>query len=313
MLTVAEVKARTCKERDSWWTVLLVDPIAVRLTRLVSGVRWITPNRITLTAFAIGLIAAACFTRATAGWLAVGAVLYYVGFLLDCIDGKIARLNGTGSIFGMWLDYILDHVRIITCVTALFGGQYAATKNVAYLIAGAGALVLELFHYVNSQEIFQINTEMRTRLEARRAEAGLASAVDAAEAGKRPGNRSIMQLTGNDQGLFGRVRGWLRRSRIRPHLVGGIEFQMSLLIVAPLAGAIFGGGAIIGVTVGAAALMILFELAVIFMVYRAARSVTSQIAAIRVPGQQSDALAFTGGFPPVQPRASEDEAGRART
>ncbi|MEV6967365.1 CDP-alcohol phosphatidyltransferase family protein [Hamadaea sp. NPDC051192] len=325
MLTVAEVKARTCKERDSWWTVLLVDPVAVRLTRVLAGVRWITPNRITLTAFTIGLVAAVCFSRATAGWLVAGAALYYVSFLLDCVDGKIARLNGTGSIFGMWLDYIFDHVRIITCVAALFGGQYAATKNVAYLIVGAGALVLELFHYVNSQEIFQINTEMRTRLEARRAEAGLVSAVDEAEAAKRPGNRSIMQLTGNDRGLFGRVRGWLRRSRIRPHLVGGIEFQMALLIVAPLAGAILGRGAVIGVSVTAAALMILFELAVIFMVYRAARTVTGQIAAIRLPVQQSDALAFTGGFAtvhpveqrqshaPIHPRASEDEAGRTRT
>jgi len=311
MLTVAEVKARTCKERDSWWTVLLVDPIAVRLTRRLAGVRWITPNRITLTAFAIGLLAAACFTQASRGWLIGGAALYYVSFLLDCIDGKIARLNGTGSIFGMWLDYILDHVRIITCVTALFGGQYAATKNVAYLIVGAGVLVLELFHYVNSQEIFQINTEMRNRLEARRAEAGLVSAVDEAEAAKRPGNRSIMQLTGNDQGLFGRVRAWLRRSRIRPHLVGGIEFQMAVLIVAPLT------GAVIGVSIGAAVLMVFFELAVIFMIYRAAKSVTSQIAAIRIPGQQSDELAFTSGFPtihaPVHPRTSEDEPGRTRT
>jgi phosphatidylglycerophosphate synthase len=298
MLTVAEVKAQTCKERDSWWTVLLVDPIAVRLTRRLAGVRAITPNRVTLTAFAIGLLAAVCFTRASAGWLLAGAGLYYVSFLLDCVDGKIARLNGTGSIFGMWLDYILDHVRIITCVTALFGGQYAATKNVAYLIVGAGVLVLELFHYVNSQEIFQINTEMRTRLEARRAEAGLASVVDETEAAKRPGNRSIVQLAGGDLGLFGRVRAWLRRSRIRPHLVGGIEFQMAVLVVAPLAGALFGRVAVIGVSVGAATLMIFFELAVIYLVYRAAKSVTGQIATIGIPRQ------------PTAPRMAADASDR---
>jgi hypothetical protein len=273
MLTVAEVKARTAKERDSWWTVLLVDPLALRLTRLVAPLRWLTPNRITLIAFTFGMLAAVCFAQASRGWLIAGAVLYYIGFLWDCVDGKIARLNGTGTIFGMWLDYILDQVRIIICVSALFGAQYLATRNVAYLVVGAGVLTLDLFHYVNSQEIFQINTEMRTRLDAARTRAGVVVEESAADAKKRPGNRSMLDLTGGaGGGLFGRVRGALRRSRIRPHLVGGIEFQMAVLIVAPLT------GWIIPVTVVAGALMIVFELAVIYLVYRAARSVSGQIA-----------------------------------
>ena len=273
MLTVAEVKARTAKERDSWWTVLLVDPLALRLTRLVAPVKALTPNRITLIAFTFGMLAAVCFAQADRGWLVAGAVLYYVGFLWDCVDGKIARLNGTGTIFGMWLDYILDQVRIIICVACLFGAQYLATDNVWYLVAGAGVLTLDLFHYVNSQEIFQINTEMRTRLQAARTQAGVVAPENPAEAGKRLGSRSMLDLAGGaGGGLFGRLRTALRRSRIRPHLVGGIEFQMAVLIIAPLT------GWIIPVTVIAGALMILFELAVVAMVYRAARSVTRQIA-----------------------------------
>jgi hypothetical protein len=47
---------------------------------------------------------------------------------------------------------------------------------------------------------------------------------------------------------------------------------MAVLIIAPLT------GWIIPVSVVAGALMILFELAVVAMVYRAARSVTRQIA-----------------------------------
>jgi hypothetical protein len=295
MLPLAEVKERTCKERDSWWTVLLVDPLAVRLTRLLAPRSWITPNRVTLLAFALGMVAAACFTQASRGWLIAGAVCYYASFLLDCVDGKIARLNGTGSIFGIWLDYILDHVRIIVCAAALFGGQFAVTKNPLYLGVGAGVLVLELFHYVNSQEIFQINSEMRSRLEATRTAAGLRTEVDPAEAAKRPGNRSIMQLTadGVGGGLFGRVRSWLRRKRIRPHLVGGIEFQMAVLVIAPVT------GAVVAVTIVAGALMILFELAVIYMIYRAAKSVTRQIASIDASRPEAGTVTFTRNFPSV--------------
>ena len=273
MLTVAEVKARTAKERDSWWTVLLVDPIALRLTRLVAPIKGFTPNKITLLAFVFGMLAAVCFAQADRGWLIAGAVLYYVGFLWDCVDGKIARLNGTGTIFGMWLDYILDQVRIIICVSCLFGAQYLATHNAWFLVVGAGVLTLDLFHYVNSQEIFQINTEMRTRLHAARTQAGVVVEEDPADAKKRLGSRSMMELTGGaGGGLFARIRATLRRSRIRPHLVGGIEFQMAVLIIAPLT------GWIIQVAVVAGALMILFELAVVAMVYRAARTVTREIA-----------------------------------
>ena len=273
MLTLAEVKSRTAKERDSWWTVLLVDPIALRLTRLVAPIKGLTPNKITLIAFTFGMLAAVCFAQADRGWLIAGAVLYYIGFLWDCVDGKIARLNGTGTIFGMWLDYILDQVRIIICVSCLFGAQYLATHNAWFLVVGAGVLTLDLCHYVNSQEIFQINTEMRTRLAAARTQAGLVVAENEADAKKRLGNRSMLELTGGaGGGLFGRIRTALRRSRIRPHLVGGIEFQMAVLIIAPLT------GWIIPVSVVAGALMIFFELAVVAMVYRAARAVSHEIA-----------------------------------
>ena len=97
-LTLQEIRDRTYKDRDAWWTVWLVDPVASRLVRLVAPYRWITPNRLTMTAFVFGLAAAACFAQQDRAWLVAGAVLYHLSFVIDCMDGKIARLNGTGSI-----------------------------------------------------------------------------------------------------------------------------------------------------------------------------------------------------------------------
>ncbi len=89
--TIAELKAVTYKPRDSWWTVLLVDPYAVHLLRLATRARWLTPNLVTIAALALGLISAACFAKATAWWLVAGALAYHCAFVLDCIDGKLAR------------------------------------------------------------------------------------------------------------------------------------------------------------------------------------------------------------------------------
>src|ERR1700730_453593 len=88
---LAQLRAVTYKKRDSWWTVLLVDPLAVHLVRLADRFRWVTPNRITLLAFLIGLASAGSFLAAGPWWLVLGAVLYHVAFVLDCVDGKLAR------------------------------------------------------------------------------------------------------------------------------------------------------------------------------------------------------------------------------
>ena len=63
---IKEIQERTYKKRDAWWTVLLVDPVAVRLVWLVAPYRWITPNRLSFTAFLMGLGAAAASRWRTA-------------------------------------------------------------------------------------------------------------------------------------------------------------------------------------------------------------------------------------------------------
>src|ERR1700730_13688728 len=93
---LAQLRAITYKRRDSWWTVLLVDPLAIHLVRLADRLRWATPNRITALAFLVGLAAAAAFVASAPGaggpgWLAVGALLYHLAFVLDCVDGQLAR------------------------------------------------------------------------------------------------------------------------------------------------------------------------------------------------------------------------------
>jgi len=276
-----EVRARTYKTRDSWWTVLLVDPIASRLTRWVAPYRWFTPNRITMMGFLTGLLAAAFFAlggvRDNHWWLVAGALAYHVSFVLDCVDGKIARLNGTGSVFGAWLDYIFDRLRIVACTAALMGGQYAATKNIVYLVLGGVVVFLDMFRYLNALENRRVNYELRAQLE----DAGIVPKEE-----RRVGVSMLAMVDSSTVGLglFHRMRAALRASRIRPHLVSGIEFQMAVFIIAPIA------GAIVPVTVVAGGLLVLFELALIYMLYQSTVTVARQTAAAggtSIPAQQA--------------------------
>lgn len=164
---LAEVRRLTQKKRDAWWTVLLVDPVATPLVRQTAMRTRITPNQITWGALLLGLVSAACFTQGDWRWLIAGAVVYHLSFILDCMDGKVARLTGQGSVFGAWLDYIFDRIRVMACAVALMGGQYHRTGDTFYIWLAAGVVALDGLRYINSLEIFKTRHTMRKQIKSR--------------------------------------------------------------------------------------------------------------------------------------------------
>jgi hypothetical protein len=260
--TLDEVRARTYKDRDAWWTVWLVDPLASRLVRLVAPYRWISPNRLTMAAFMLGLAAAGCFWQR---WLVAGAILFHASFVVDCMDGKVARLTGTGSVFGGWLDYVFDRLRVLVCAVALMGAQYAYTGRLAYLWAAGLVIFLDMFRYLNALQIGKVKNEMRMRL----AVPGQAVPVFLGETGPSAQGRPVVDVHGDFRRRFQgfvRVRDVLVRQRIRAHLVSGIEFQMAVFIIGPLTGWILGSVAVAG------ALLVAFEILLIVKLWMATRS-----------------------------------------
>jgi phosphatidylglycerophosphate synthase len=243
MHTLAEIQARTYKSVDAWWTVLLVDPLAGRLVRRIAGHRWATPNRLTALAAAFSLAAAACFAGQGRGWLIAGAFLFHFGFVADCMDGKIARLTGTGSLFGAWFDFMSGRLRTMLCAAALMGGQYARTGQARYLWLAALVIALDLLRYLNAGQLARIRAAMEAE----------------------PGGTGGPLLVPAQVSRRGRVKAALRRRRIRVHLMSGVEFQMFVFIVGPLV------GSIVGTTLVAGVLLAAFEAHLVHLMWRATR------------------------------------------
>jgi phosphatidylglycerophosphate synthase len=274
VFSLDDVRA-VCKRRDAWWTVLLVDPVAIRLTRVLASRTSITPSQITIVAFLLGIGAAGCFLQGTAGWLIAGAALYHVGFILDCCDGKIARLKGLGTPFGGWLDFMLDRVRDAICAVALGFGMFWETGNAAYLGMACAILALDMFRYLNGSQMHKARRAMRASAQtvpvneeaeeaAEDADAG--AAAEAAETAKVQAAQAAGGASGSGpRAFYLRVRAVLLRRRIRMHLVSGIEFQMFAFIVGPVTGLIL---PMVAVTGG---LLLAFELVLIFRFTMAAR------------------------------------------
>ncbi|MFF1841340.1 CDP-alcohol phosphatidyltransferase family protein [Streptomyces sp. NPDC058232] len=311
---LVEVRRITQKKRDAWWTVLLVDPVATPLVRFVARRTRITPNQITWGALILGLVAAACFVKGDWYWLIAGALLYHLSFILDCMDGKVARLTGQGSVFGAWLDYIFDRIRVMACAVALMAGQYYRTGEMIYVWLAAVVVFLDGLRYINSLEIFKTRHTMRKQIKsrirsARRDEnqAELAfmedllrenpeadidhDATSAAAQEEMPSAPVTLaasrgQVIDLQQEFRHRFPGYLRfrsfmlRHRIRTHLISGIEFQMSVFIIGPLL------DQIIGATIVSAVLLLVFELAIVYKLLLSTRDFTRTMSSFEQ--QQQD-------------------------
>ncbi|MEU8148647.1 CDP-alcohol phosphatidyltransferase family protein [Nonomuraea sp. NPDC048901] len=285
--TLDDVRTLTYKARDAWWTVFLVDPLAGRLVVGLANRTAITPNQITWGAFLLGLGSAGCFLMADGwAWLAAGAVLYHLSFVLDCVDGKIARLKGTGTVLGGWLDYVFDRIRVLTCALALMWGRFESTGEEFYLVLGMLVVFLDMLRYVDALQIAKVRRQMRRKLDDAIEQVTGVPAVrlespDLEETGLESGeirSADSVDLQQNFRAHFAwyiRIRDWLRDHRVRAHLISGIEFQMAVFIVGPLT------GWIVPVTVGTAALLLVFEAAIMFKLYLSSRDLTRALTKIR--------------------------------
>ncbi|MET7602053.1 CDP-alcohol phosphatidyltransferase family protein [Streptomyces avermitilis] len=301
---LAEVRRITQKKRDAWWTVLLVDPVATPLVRQVALRTRITPNQLTWGAFLLGLASAVCFALGDWRWLVAGAVVYHLSFILDCMDGKVARLTGQGSVFGAWLDFVFDRIRVAVCAVALMAGQYERTGDTTYIWLAAAVVGLDTLRYINSLEIFKIRHSMRKQIKARLREArrsenqaelafmedllrnnpeadieqdqrNATAGQEASEGGPaaRP-QAQVIDLHEEFRHRFPaylRARSFLLRHRVRTHLVSGIEFQMGVFIIGPFL------DSVIGATIVSGALLLVFELAIIYKLLLSTRDFTRTI------------------------------------
>jgi phosphatidylglycerophosphate synthase len=262
-VSLQEIRERTYKPVDAWWTVLLVDPLASRLVRIVAPYRRITPNVLTVIATLIGLGAAACFAQADRWWLVAGAVLFHVSFVVDCMDGKIARLNGTGSNFGQWLDYVFDRVRVLACGFALMGGQYVRTGHAVYLYLAAVVIFLDMFRYLNALEMHKIRRGMKDQITE--LERPFRDPEDEPEGYEEPDPSTLSAKR--------KVGRWLRAHRIRTHLISGIEYHMGVFIIGPLT------GWIVPVTIASGAGLLVFEFFLIFKFWQATQAFPGKLRA----------------------------------
>lgn len=99
---------RGAKKLDYWFTVLVTDPVAIPMSRWLAERRLMTPDQVTMLALVCGILVFPALALGDRWALAAGGILFYLAFIFDCVDGKLARATGVTSGRGAALDALAD-------------------------------------------------------------------------------------------------------------------------------------------------------------------------------------------------------------
>lgn len=140
-------------------------------TRAFVALGW-SPNAVTITATAIGLLAAAGFAFGTYAAGVAAALLFQLAAIIDCSDGEVARLTFTESPFGAWLDLALDNVVHMAIFSGIAIGAFrqAAGGEGAWIPLALGAAAIlgnaVSFLLVNKAQKVKAASEWKTPVHA---------------------------------------------------------------------------------------------------------------------------------------------------
>lgn len=152
LAAIADAYRRTQKPKDIFWNKYVARPAAAVLLVPLERSR-VTPNQITFASLFV-FAGAVAILLAIPGHLGLllGVLVIELSYVLDCVDGQLARLRGTSSPVGAHLDFLMDELKafllVATCGVRLWwqkGPTIWMLEGLVALVAVASAISLTTF------------------------------------------------------------------------------------------------------------------------------------------------------------------------
>ncbi|WP_435817527.1 DUF5941 domain-containing protein [Micromonospora sediminicola] len=144
----AELKL-SVKERDDFFTTFFVSTWSPYVTKAAARIG-IGPTGVTMVSVAFAVAAAVLFGVGGRPALVAGAVLLYLGFVLDCVDGQLARYTRHFSAWGGWLDTMADRFKEYVVYAGLGYGATHAGFRYGWALALAAMTVQTVRHMTDT-------------------------------------------------------------------------------------------------------------------------------------------------------------------
>ncbi len=126
----------TFKPREEWWSRVFATPVANVILLGIADWRFITPNRLTFLSFILVVLSAAMIVQGGTSLLIAAGIVLQISYIIDCMDGQLARYRCTASNVGSFLDKWSDFVKFPFVILALAVEASSTDATLAPLILG---------------------------------------------------------------------------------------------------------------------------------------------------------------------------------
>jgi phosphatidylglycerophosphate synthase len=123
--------------------LLFFRPVAFILVKTIYQLP-ITPNQVSFLSAVFGLASAGFFIFGETIYYRIGALLLLGANLLDCVDGQLARIQGSGTFLGRIIDGVADYITGFAVFIALGIGF----KSDLIWILAVGAGISSMLHAI---------------------------------------------------------------------------------------------------------------------------------------------------------------------
>lgn len=109
----------TFKPREEWWSRVFATPVANIILLGIADWRFMTPNRLTMLSLGLAILTCALIVSGDPDTLIVAGAMLQVAYIIDCMDGQLARYRNVASVVGSFLDKWSDFVKFPCIILAL--------------------------------------------------------------------------------------------------------------------------------------------------------------------------------------------------
>ena len=117
--------------QEPWINVFLLKHLTIPLVYLMVKFTNITPNIISIISLILGILSAFFYFN---GDLFAGGLLYFISYIFDATDGKVARIKGNGSAYGAWFDIAIDRLNLVIISSAISYTLFIAHDNLLFMV-----------------------------------------------------------------------------------------------------------------------------------------------------------------------------------
>jgi phosphatidylglycerophosphate synthase len=138
---VVDAYRRTKKPRDILWNRFVARPLAAVLLVPIARTP-VTPNQVTFATLVVFVVGAAMLALCPGhDKLVIAAAILELSYVLDCVDGQLARWKNMSSPVGAHLDFLMDEIKAFVLVAAVAIRLWRGDQNALWLVEGLLGLV----------------------------------------------------------------------------------------------------------------------------------------------------------------------------